>query len=210
MIITPILFSLSSLYEASNLDAVAPPVWAKQAYGEKLEFIINRNDKSVGRHIVEFDQSDGLVEVTSSTKIDIKFLFITAYKFRLEAKEYWSKGNLARIDSSSNDGGKKSELSKVIAESQEILPTSHWNPSVLTNQKVYNTITGKTNLINIHPMGWEKVSTGTGIRDAFRYDYHGDLNDVSAWYDKYGRWVSLRFKARDGSTISYECVQCGA
>ncbi|MCC3861177.1 DUF6134 family protein [Pseudemcibacter aquimaris] len=204
-----LLLSTASLVENASYTMDNPAKWARHIYGERLEFIINRNDKPVGQHIVEFGHTDGLDEVKSSTEINIKFLFITAYKFNLSASEYWALDGLSRVESNSNDGGSKNVLLKNFDQNNDLLPTSHWNPLILNDTKVYNTITGKINSIKIYPIGWDKVPTNLGIRDAYRYDYHGDLNDVSAWYDDKGRWVSLKFIARDGSVISYECVKCG-
>ena len=42
---------------------------------------------------------------------------------------------------------------------------------------------------------------------ATRYAYTGDL-DNEVWYDDVGRWVKMRFKGRDGSTIDYVCRRC--
>ena len=43
--------------------------------------------------------------------------------------------------------------------------------------------------------------------DATLYRYTGDL-DTEVWYDDEGRWVRMRFKAKDGSVITYQCEVC--
>ena len=37
--------------------------------------------------------------------------------------------------------------------------------------------------------------------------YQGHLH-LDAWYDISGRWMGMRFKGRDGSTIEYRCRNC--
>ena len=71
-----------------------------------------------------------------------------------------------------------------------------------------NTITGAANAVTITAEGREERPTGTGPRPATRYRYAGELQ-AQVWYDGAGRWVGLRFSARDGSVIDYVCRRCG-
>ena len=57
--------------------------------------------------------------------------------------------------------------------------------------------------------GLDTVSTRNGSLRARHYLYSGDLNG-EIWYDEDGRWVKLRFRAKDGSMIDYICRQCQA
>jgi hypothetical protein len=51
------------------------------------------------------------------------------------------------------------------------------------------------------------LRTTNGPIKATEFVYDGELK-TNAWYDKQGRWVGLQFKARDGSTITYRCMNC--
>ena len=88
-----------------------------------------------------------------------------------------------------------------------LFPTNHWNAGVLGQTRVLNTLTGKINNVSILSKGIETVSTENGPIKATRYVYSGDL-DNEVWYDDLGRWVKMRFKASDGSTINYVCKSC--
>ena len=90
-----------------------------------------------------------------------------------------------------------------------IFTTNHWNPNVLSQKSVLNTMTGRTNTVEISEVGKEMVRTGANKREAMRHEYDGDLTDVFTWYDEKKRWVGLDFKSKDGSVISYECNSCG-
>ncbi len=201
--------SMLSLPNTLHLEELSPTDWAQSTYGDQIEFDIRRNGKKVGEHIVTFEEQESVTSVESSTDLRVKFLFFTAYRFEYLSREEWAHSNLLSVESTTKDGGKKSSLSKEFGETEKLYSTNHWNPDVLNQNRVYNTITGKTNNIEILIGDWEMVPTGTGQRKALRHDYTGDLRDVSSWYDEQGRWVALRFIARDGSIISYECRRCG-
>lgn len=209
MIISTIAVSCIALANISLQQPITATDWAKTAYGPSMEFLIRRNGKEVGSHTVSFDSSENQTVVQSSTSIKVKFFFITAYSFKYDAKETWVAEKLVSVDSKTKDGSDEFEFNKTFEGEEFLFPTNHWNPNVLMESAVYNTITGKTNSISIQSDEWELLPTGTGTRNAQRYDYSGDLKDVSAWYDEQGRWVALRFKAKDGSTITYECKRCG-
>jgi len=89
----------------------------------------------------------------------------------------------------------------------QVFPTSHWHGAVVSEQRVLNTLTGLVNEVRIEARGREPVETERGMVAAGRYAYSGDLN-TDVWYDDCGRWVKLRFQARDGSTIDYVCRRC--
>ncbi|GHF11425.1 hypothetical protein GCM10017044_01480 [Kordiimonas sediminis] len=200
--------------------------WALETYGPKMEFQVHRDGKKIGSHQVTFSETEqGHLQVEAETRLRVKFLFLTAYKFDYKTKSIWQDSTLKRLDARTRDGGDVTEfsanfdMSSVTIQMDDkqkthdiqspLFPTNHWNPSVLDRTSVFNTITGRVNDIEIIPRDWETIDTPNGPIKARRYDYAGDLQDVSSWYDEKGRWVGLRFKGRDGSTISYECVQCG-
>ena len=88
-----------------------------------------------------------------------------------------------------------------------LFPTNHWNPEVLRQTRVLNTLTGRINRVRIEPQAQETVATEHGDVPATRYAYTGEL-ETEVWYDDAGRWVKMRFKGRDGSTIEYVCRRC--
>jgi hypothetical protein len=199
--------------------------WAIQSYGPGMSFNIKRNGNQIGTHEVSFKTNDEKLYIEATTKIRVKFLFFTAYKFDYTAKEIWQNGELISLLSYTNDNGKKSEVKldygsdivKAINDKDTfsntldglIYTTNHWNPNVLNANVVLNTVTGKLNQIQISQKGEEMVPTGAGERSAIHHRYDGDLNNISTWYDEKLRWVGLNFKSKDGSIISYECNLCG-
>lgn len=184
--------------------------WVLPLYGEEMQFDVKRNGKKIGEHFVTFKQENDKLIVNAETKIRVKFLFITAYKFDYKAEEVWQENELKTLTAYTNDNGDVSEVNYTYKnDSSPLYSTNHWNPNVLSADNVLNTITGKTNNVTISKMGWENLSIQDETISALRHDYSGDLKDVTTWYDEKGRWVGLQFKSEDDSIISYECNLCG-
>jgi hypothetical protein len=214
--------SISPPLEAHQVDIHD---WALKTYGTEISFDIKRNGNNIGTHQVKFTKSENQLLVEANTQIRVKFLFFTAFKFDYNSKELWQNGELKSLSSFTNNDGKKSNVSLEYGDDivnvtnekgsftnilkEPVFTTNHWNPNVLGEKMVLNTLTGKINNIEINKLGFEMVPAGNGTRKAMRHSYDGDLNNISTWYDEKSRWVGLNFKGRDGSLISYECNQCG-
>ena len=159
--------------------------------------------------------------MTSEFVLTVKILFITAYNFSYRSQSIWSDGVLSEINVIVDDNGEAFSLngsrmgdnmlitkgSKNYQTDIPLFPTNHWNAKVLGARRVLNTLTGRVNEVRIVPRGRETVATERGPVPATRYAYTGDL-DNEVWYDDVGRWVKMRFKGRDGSTIDYVCRRC--
>lgn len=197
-----------------NVDPIA-------RYGNELRFQIRRDDAPVGTHIVQFNRGADGIQVVAQSKIDISFLGFNAYSFRYRSESLWQNGVLAALSVKVDDDGDltnitaKRENNELVVTGPDgektlppgIYPTDHWNCGVLSSTMVLNTLTGNPNDVTIRPRGQEKLPSAKGPLSATHFTYDGDLV-TNAWYDRDGRWVGLQFKARDGSTIVYRCMNC--
>lgn len=202
------------------------PEWALQSYGDDMLFTVKREGKAIGTHSVKFSSDGDAFLVDTETRLKVKFLFFTAYRFEYTAQEIWQNGEVRQVFADTNNNGKdlsyemtfdggqvaikEGEANNVFQLEPNTYPSNHWHPRVLGADVIINTLSGIPNQVEITPRDWELVQTGQGERRAQRYEYSGELADVSSWYDETGRWVALEFKGDDGSTITYECVRCGA
>jgi len=191
-------------------------------YGPAIEFEVLRNDKPVGRHVTRFDAGGATVTVTSEMTLEVDFLFFTAYRFSYFSEDRWCGDRLWTLSARRDDNGNVTEVrayhdgESVVVDSEgrtvrapaDIIPTNHWYAGVVKRDAVLNTLTGGVNEVDIVARGRETVDTAAGPVEATRYAYTGELT-TDVWYDDAGRWVKLRFDARDGSTITYRCVRCG-
>ena len=198
----------------ANFDPIA-------LYGPEIYFDVLRKGKPSGLHTVKFERTkDGFI-VRSNFELSVKFLFVTAYRFVYRSESLWIGGILQHLTAEVEDNGSPFVISaskqgnSVVVDhdnqkyevSAPLYPTNHWNAEVLSQRRVLNTLTGRVNRVTIKPLSREIVTTEYGDITANRYAYTGDL-DTEVWYDDMGRWVKMRFAARDGSTVEYVCRRC--
>lgn len=192
------------------------------AYTGDLSFDILRNGTPVGSHIVTFEPNGDGLSVRTKSKIEIDFLFFTAYRFTYSSESRWIGDEMVSLSARTDDDG---DVSTVDAKKDgtalrvngsggafeatlPIFPTDHWHKGVIDSTEVLNTITGKIAAVKMVDKGWMRLDLPDGPVNARHYAYTGDL-ETEVWYDGRGRWVAMRFKARDGSTIRYVCGNCG-
>lgn len=215
------------LFHAADAGAEQPAAAALAdplaLYGGEIRFDILREGEKVGSHLVRFAPKADGIEVTSRSKIEVTLLFLTAYRFGYQSIEHWRDGSLVRLHAATNDNGDFTSIEalrdgdwlKVKTNgtawqgAPQLLPTTHWNMAQTRAPAVLNTLTGKLNQVRVSDAGVETITLADGPRQARRFVYSGDLS-VESWYDLDGRWVKLRFPAKDGSTIEYLCSSCGS
>jgi len=205
----------------SDQTTAPGPADPMSLYGSEIRFDVLRDGDPVGYHLVNFRKTENGLQVESRSSIEVKLLFLTAYRFRYRSIETWHGGTLSSLSASTNDNGKFSHVEAVrdgatlkVRSGEDdwqapnlALPTTHWNMAQTNAPAVLNTLTGRLNRVSVTDAGLETVALAEGTRQARRFTYSGDLK-VESWYDSAGRWVKLRFLAEDGSTIEYVCRRC--
>lgn len=190
-------------------------------YGPELKFQIRRNDAPVGVHSVTFNRGRDGLQVVAQSNIDISILGFNAYRFAYRSESIWQGNRLMRLSVNVDDDGERTDVTATRESNHlvvngpggrqviptDIFPTDHWHCGVLARKSVLNTITGKPNDVTITAGRSEMLRTMDGSIRATGFRYNGELK-TDAWYDHLGRWVGLQFRARDGSTITYRCMNC--
>ncbi len=199
------------------VDARAMPDPFK-LYGGNISFNVERNGKKIGTHVTRFSRRGSETVVRSTMNLDVKVLGFTAYSMRYNSTERWQDKVLKMLSVGIDDDGAKTKISgrlkggkfswstngKWRSSKAQVFPTNHWNKDVLSTRRVLNTLTGFHNRVRIKKVGSETLTCGKRRIRANRYVYSGQLQTES-WYDRNGRWVGLRFKAKDGSTLFFKC-----
>lgn len=218
----PLLFLLFTVVWAEDVAASSQAaVDPLSLYGPSHEFSVLRDGIPVGRHLVQFERAGEAVHVQNVFNIDVSFLGISLYRFDYRSRAVWEANGLQAIDITINDDGKSSRISglrettvfrisgdnRAIVDEAEVYPTNHWNSGVLSQTRLFNTLTGEINNVTITKAGEETVAVRGGTVRASRYVYDGELKFVS-WYDRRGRWVKMKFKAKDNSDMVYYCETC--
>lgn len=190
-------------------------------YGDEMLFSVLRNGRPVGEHRVRFARDGGDLVVRVRYTVAIEVLFVTAYRYTYTSESRWRDGCMVGLDASVDDDGERSRITArvdgaglvidgpagVLRADVGIYPTDHWHPGVLGAEAVLNTLTGRINAVRLVDRGAATVAVNGGERPARHFAYTGDL-DTEVWYDGDGRWVRLRFQAKDGSAIESVCQRC--
>lgn len=215
-----LIFGLDGTVSAKAQDIPAPSD-PMTLYGQEILFDVQRDGDDVGWHSVRFDRDGSRLTVESAFYLQIDMLFLTVFRYDYKSTATWYDGELERLTVRVDDDGeafdlvaKRDDGRLIVATADEVLsldvpvyPTNHWNAGVLGEDRVLNTLTGRLNRVEIEALGREAVETERGPIEATRYAYSGDL-ETEVWYDDADRWVKMRFKGRDGSSIEYLCRRC--
>lgn len=191
-------------------------------YGDELAFGVYRDGKRVGEHRVSFRVDGDAIVVEVRFNVDVRFLGFSAYRYVYTATERWQDGRLVALAAETDDNGDRTQVSAVevgdllrvrgpsgaVEAPAGTFATNHWNPGVLDEDLVINSITGALSHVRIEERGVQQVQVDGAAVSARRFVYTGDL-DNEVWYDDDGRWLKMRFRAEDGSTIEYVCERIG-
>jgi len=182
-----------------------------------LEFVVVRNDEAVGSHVIDFSRDGDTTNVKISTNVVVTMAFIPVYRFEHAGIETWRGNQLVALRSRTNDDGTPHQLA-VAAEGDHlrvagdgsqataaaaILPASLWNPGIVYQSTLLNTLDGTQMPIAVVDRGEEIVqASGAEVR-AHHFTISGGINrDV--WFDRANTLVRVAFAAKDGSSIVYQ------
>ena len=175
------------------------------SYGPQSEFTIKRNGKVIGSHQLMFDDTDDKLQVAVDSKIKVRILGIPVYSLSYGSVEQWNDGHLESVSAETIENGKQNvvEFSRSESAPKAEFASNHWHPGVLLSRRVFNTLTGDIEDVDIVRVGEETIKVPGGqsyLCIHYRYLYD---TPVDSWYDNSGRWIKLSFSAEDGSVIEY-------
>jgi len=185
-----------------------------------LKYDILRDGSSIGTHAVSIDTNGPETKVDVTTDIKVKVLFVTAYKFTHESKEKWVNGKLVSLASKTDDDGVPKTLNataengKITLDStmngqnrrqfaaKSAIPASLWNPEIVTQEMIVNTLDGQLMKVNIKDIGTEDVQAHGSTVAAHHYKISGELTR-DLWYNSQGDLVRVSFPDKTKSEIVY-------
>lgn len=198
--------------QAAASEARAMPLPAKS-----LRFEIMRNGDGIGYATVDVQRDGPRTIVETETRMRVKVLFFTAFRFRHKTREVWQDGKLVRLETSTYDDG--AEFS-VTAERNGggldvsgpngaytapvgILPTTYWNPATRQQAQLLNTRKGNVIDVEILDKGTVDGADAVAPRGARHLLIDGPKTDFNVFYCGPSRtWCGLQFETR-GSDIAY-------
>ena len=185
------------------------------------EFDVALDGKPIGSHTFELQQEGAKQVLTTEARFDVKFLFVTAFRYRHENIEIWDDGCLSSIDASTNSNGDLLAVQGSVGDGRfdvtseqgtSSLPAcvqtfAYWNPAILDAQQLLNSQTGEYEDVKAQYEGPDSIDVAGSKVDAFRYRLSARAGDIVLWYSTdESTWLGLEAPAKGGRTISYRAV----
>ena len=155
--------------------------------------------------------------VISEASFAVKFLGITAYRYRHKATEQWRGECLTALTATTDDDGKASSVRteadgetlsvKTAAATQSlsgcVMTFAYWNPAIQTQTRLLNAQTGKAEVVQVNRVGSGSVEVRGQPVAATRFRITGPAEPIDVWYSAQGEWIGLDALVAGGRKLSY-------
>ena len=172
---------------------------------KEVTYDVIRKKKTIGSLVSKFFEENDKIILHSILDIDVKVLFIPAYKFFQETKETWIGGNFISIDGFTDfedereykiTGNDKDDFfiaSRMDGElklDKDIYPLNYWNISMLDKKEVFDTQKGIVRKIIVEKLDNEKIEMNGISVDSEKYIFNaskhpkdkGPFPEYTLWY----------------------------
>lgn len=194
---------------------------AATAEQQTWRFDVALDGKPIGFHTFAISRNGTQEVLTTEARFDVKFLFITAFRYRHNNTEVWDEGCLESIDASTDSNGDKLRVSGAAAGhgfdlnsdsgstvlSGCVQTFAYWKPDVLKATKLLNSQTGEYENVSVQFEQFEQLQVGGRDLEARRYLLAAESGNIRLWYaSDDDTWLALEAPAKGGRTISYTAV----
>ncbi len=172
---------------------------------KEVSFDVIRKKKTIGSLVSKFIEEDDKIVLHSVLDIDVKVLFIPAYKFFQETKETWLDGNFVAINGFTDfEDEREYKISGKDTDSffiangmdgelkldKHILPLNYWNISILEKNEVFDTQKGIVRKIEVIKLENEKIKINGKKVDTEKFIFNaskhpkdkGPFPEYTLWY----------------------------
>ena len=211
-------FISAMLLAGLSLALASSPVAADPDMQRTMTFDVFLDGKKIGYHRFEIDGSESDTAVRSEASFDVKFLFITAFKYRHITNETWTGGCLNEIEARTDSNGKQLSLTGSRTDSGFLVDTgdqeselpdcvmtfAYWNPGFLDQPRLLNPQTGEYLDVDVSELGEEVVEINGRRVPARSVRITARKMDITLWYSSEAEWLALESVAKGGRVIRYE------
>jgi len=182
----------------------------------KVSFDVIRKKKIIGNLTTKFINDEENLILHSVLDIDVKILFIPAYKFFQETKETWKNDNFIsingftdfeddreyKIDGKDEDGVfRVTGMDGLLELDENIVPLNYWNKQMLEEEEVFDTQKGIVRKITVKKLKKEKVKINDSKVEAEKYTFNATKNpkdkgpfpEYTLWYHN-DELIKMEFK----------------
>lgn len=176
---------------------------AAHAATQSWSFRVLLDDREIGRHTFTREESDGLARVVSEARFDVRFLFVTAYRYEHRAEERWRGECLESLEARTDDNGVRKDVRVRPAACTRSF--SYWDPAILRAERLLNAQTGEVMPVRFVPLGAESIAVRGQATAASRHRLTAPGISIDLWYA--GReWVALESSLESGRRLRYELL----
>ena len=178
-----------------------------------------RNGQQIGTHVVEINRAGQETSVKIATDLDVKVLFVTAYRLQHRATEKWVEGRLVAMSSNTDNNGTRHRVSvsetpagmeihadgKSSKADSTLVPGSLWNLELLHRKVMLDAQDGQILPLAVVDHGSQQVTVKSRVVKAHHYTLKSKwVQDV--WYDDQDRLVKASLIASDRSEVLYQLL----
>mgnify|MGYP006089166509 CR=1 FL=1 len=200
-----IIFSFSLVSEAIPIPK-----------NNKATFDVIRKNKVIGSIETIFKINKDKLIINTVVDIEVKVLFIPAYKFLQKSEETWSSGQFIEINAYTdfedereyyvkgkvkNNSFYASGMDGELVLDKDILPLNYWNKNILNKKNVFDTQKGIVREISVQQLNDEiieinkiKINTKKYILNASSNPKDkGPFPEYTLWYAENDELVKFKF-----------------
>ena len=194
------------------------------SYAQEWAFDVYLDKSKMGQHTFTLTEKDGVKELVSKAKFNVKVLFVNAYSYDHTAKETWNKDCLTSIESKTTENKVKTSLNgkldgknfvvDVSGKDKQSLPEcvstfAYWNPKVIEQKTLLNPQNGEYQKAQFDNLGTENMMVKGKPIDTTHYRLTSAPGskiklDIELWYANNKDWVALKSVTPEGYNIYYK------
>ena len=171
----------------------------------EVSFDVIRKNKVIGNLTSKFIKDDENIVLHSVLDINVKILFIPAYKFFQETKETWRNGEFISIDGFTDfeddreykiDGKDEDGVFRVtgmdglLELDEKIIPLNYWNKNILDEKELFDTQKGIVRKITVNKLKDEEIKINNSKLLSEKYTLNATKNpkdkgpfpEYTLWY----------------------------
>jgi len=183
---------------------------------KEVSFDVIRKNKIIGNLTTRFIEEEEKLVLHSILDINVKILFIPAYKFFQETKETWHEGKFISIDgftdfeddreykiNGKDEGGffRVTGMDGLLELDENIIPLNYWNKEILKEKELFDTQKGIVRKINVVRLENEKIKINDSKLLTEKYTFNATKNpkdkgpfpEYTLWYYK-DELLKMEFK----------------
>jgi len=192
---------------------------------KEVNFDVIRKNKVIGNLTMKFIVNEESIILHSVLDIEVKVLFIPAYKFFQETKETWRGDNFISIDGFTDfeddreykiegideDGFfKVTGMDGLLELDEKIIPLNYWNKQMLKEEEVFDTQKGIVRKIEVEKLKDEQININNTKIKADKFIFNASKNpkdkgpfpEYTLWYYN-DELIKMQFKnPKDKKTIT--------